>query len=120
MSQLVAWALLALGIAHCAYGLVKFKSPLIEAAAAGFVGQFKAPEARRAAFWFVIFGPLLVLTGHTSVHAVAVGDLALLKIVGIYLLILSLVGVAAYPKSPFWGGVLLSPLLIAAGYGWLL
>lgn len=98
-------------------GLYKFKLPLAEATTAGFVGQFKVPEIRRTAFWFVIFGPLVMLAGHTSIHAVAVGDLELLKVVGIYMLITSVVGVAAHPKSPFLVSLLVSPLLIAAGYG---
>jgi membrane glycosyltransferase len=44
----------------------------------------------------------------------------LLRIVGIYTLVSSVVGVIAFPKSPFWALLLLSPLLIAAGYGLLL
>jgi uncharacterized membrane protein HdeD (DUF308 family) len=119
MSTIVAWVLLALGITHIAYGLVKFKVPLAEALAGGIIGQFKAPEIRRTAFWFLMCGPLLILSGHVAVHAVAVGDLALLKVVGIYTLVSSAIGVAVFPKSPFWASLLLSPLLIAAGYGLL-
>ncbi len=119
MSLVVAWALFVLGIGHIEYGLIKFKAPLFEAASAGFIGQFMASELRRTAFWFVIFGPLLMLAGHTAIHAVAVSDLALLKILGAYALIISVIGVAAFPKSPFWVALLLSPLLIAAGYGLL-
>ncbi len=117
MSNVVAWALFALGIAHIAFGLVRYKVPLAEATSAGFVGQFKAPEIRRTAFWFLIVGPLTVLAGHTAVHAVAVGDLALLRVVGTYALITAVIGVAAFPKSPFLALLIISPLLIAAGYG---
>jgi hypothetical protein len=119
MAATIAWALLALGVAHIAYGLVKFKVPLAEAAAAGIIGQFKAPEIRRTAFWFLMCGPLLILSGHVAVHAVAVGDFALLRIVGVYLLISSAAGVIVFPKSPLWALLLLSPALIAAGYGLL-
>jgi hypothetical protein len=119
MSNAVAWALFALGIAHIAFGLVKFKAPLAEAASAGFVGQFMAPELRRTAFWFVILGPLVMLAGHAAVHAVEVGDLALLRIVGIYGFFTSVVGVVAVPKSPFWAVLVVSGLLLAAGCGFL-
>ena len=117
MSSIVAWALFALGIAHIAFGLVRFKTPLAEAASAGFVGQFKTPEIRRTAFWFLIAGPLTVLAGHTAIHAVAVGDLALLRVIGTYALITAVIGAAAFPKSPFLALLVISPLLIAAGYG---
>ena len=117
MANLVAWFMFALGVAHILYGLVKFKVAVAEAISAGFIGQFKAPEARRTAFWFLIFGPMLMLAGHVGVHAVAAGDLPLLKILGIYASITSLIGVAALPKSPFWVALIASPLLVAAGYG---
>ncbi|MBC7957740.1 MAG: hypothetical protein H7Y33_17965 [Cytophagales bacterium] len=119
MSNLIAWLLFLLGVAHIAYGLAKFKVPLSEVMAAGFVDQFKASELRRTAFWFVAFGPLLMLAGHAAIHAVAIGDLGLLKIIGGYALFISLVGVAAFPRSPFLASLIVSPLLIAAGFGWL-
>ena len=119
MSNTVAWLLFFLGIAHVAYGSVKFKSPLSEVMAAGFFGQFKVSEVRRTAFWFIIFGPLLMLAGHTAIHAVAIGASGLLTIIGSYVLFTSLIGVAAFPKSPFLASLIVSPLLIAAGYGWL-
>lgn len=117
MTNAVAWFMFALGIGHIVFGLVKFKTPLVEAVSAGFVGQFKAPEVRRTTFWFLIFGPLLMLAGHVAIHAVGVGDLALLKIVGFYAFITALIGVAAFPKSPFWGALFASPVFVAAGYG---
>lgn len=119
MPNTVAWLLFSLGVAHIAYGLVKFRAPLWEAVAAGFVDQFKATELRRTAFWFVAVGPLMMLAGHVAIHAVSVGDLGLLKVIGGYMLFISLVGVAAFPKSPFLAGLIVSPWLIAVGYGWL-
>lgn len=119
MPSVVAWLLFCLGVAHVVYGLVKFRVPLSQAVAAGFVGQFKAPELRRTAFWFVIFGPLLMLAGHAAIHAVSVGDMGLLKLIGGYLLFISLLGVAAFPKSPFLASLIVSPLLIAVGCGYL-
>ena len=117
MANIAAWFIFALGIGHIIYGLVKFRSPLAAAVSAGFVGQFEASEIRCTAFWFVMFGLLLTLTGQTAVHAVASGDLALLKVIGFYALITSVIGVSAFPKSPFWAPLFVSPLVIAAGYG---
>ncbi|MDP3816150.1 DUF6463 family protein [Pseudomonas sp.] len=48
-----------------------------------------------------------------------VGDLALLRIVGLYVLMISIICVIAVPKSGFWATLLVAPLIIAAGYGWL-
>jgi Family of unknown function (DUF6463) len=119
MINAVAWFMFALGMAHIIFGLIKFKSPVADAISAGFIGKFYAPEVRRTAFWFLIFGPLFMLAGHVAIHAVAVGDLALLKILGIYSFATALVGVAALPKSPFWAALVASPFLIATGYGLL-
>lgn len=119
MAHTVAWLLVVLGLGHLAYGARKFREPLRAAWAGGYVGQFAATAERRTAFWFMIFGPLLVLAGHAALHAVAVGDLALLTIVGSYLLVTGVLGAAAFPKSPFWAALPAGPLLIAAGCGWL-
>lgn len=119
MPTVVAWTLFVLGVAHIPFGIIKFKTSFAEAVSAGFVNQFRAHEVRRTALWFTILGPLLMLAGHTAIHAVAAGDLELLKIVGIYVLITSIICVIAVPKSGFWSTLLVSPLLIAAGYGWL-
>ncbi|HCX82239.1 MAG: hypothetical protein A3E00_14300 [Curvibacter sp. RIFCSPHIGHO2_12_FULL_63_18] len=119
MAHTAAWFLVLLGLGHIAYGLRKYHAPLRAAWAGGFIGQFGATEERRTAFWFLILGPLLVLAGHAALHAVATGDLALLKIVGGYLLFTGVLGAAAFPKSPFWAALPTGPLLIATGYGWL-
>jgi len=119
MSVVVAWALFILGVAHIVFGLVRFKAPVAEAVAAGFIGQFKVPEARRTAFWFLMCGPLLMLAGQIAIHAVAVSDLSLLKVIGAYMFVVSVVGVTAFPKSPLWAPLVLSPMFVAAGYGLL-
>lgn len=117
MSSTVAWLLFVLGAAHIAHGAIKFKTPLTDAVRAGFVGRFGMPEARRTAFWFVMFGPLLMLAGHVSIHAAAAGDVQLVRIVGAYLLGLTIVGVLALPKSPFLAGLAVAILLLASSYG---
>jgi uncharacterized membrane protein len=117
VALILAWTLFALGFGHIAYGFVKFRAPLKAFFAAGYVGQFSTPEVRRSAFWFVIFGPLLMLAGHVAVHAVEMHDMSLLRLVGTYMLIMSTIGVFAYPRSPFLAGMMVSPLLLAASCG---
>jgi hypothetical protein len=119
MTTTLAWLLFALGIAHIGYAFVKFRTPLLEGISAGVVGQFGSPEVRRTAFWFAMFGPLLMLAGQVAVHAAATGDLSLYRLVGLYLLAVSIVGVVVIPKSPFLLGTLISALIVAAGYGFI-
>ncbi len=118
LASISSWALVVLGVGHIAFGLVKFRRPLLDAASAGFVGQFSAPEVRRSAFWFVLLGLPLVLAGHVAVRASGTGDLALLGIIGGYVFATSIIGFAAFPKSPFSAALLVSVLLMMAGRGY--
>ena len=117
LASLSAWALVALGLAHIGFGVVKFKAPLLQAVSSGVVGKFASPEVHRTAFWFILFGLPLVLAGHVAVRAAGTADLVLLRIVGGYVCAASLLGVAAFPKSPFWASLVVSVLLVLAGYG---
>ncbi len=117
MANFISWALFALGVAHIGFGLVRFRIALADACAAGFIGQFKEPEIRRSAFWFLMSGPLLMATGQVAVHAVAMSDLWPLKVIGAYLFVSCGLGVAAFPKSPLWAPWVLSVFFILAGYG---
>ena len=119
MAIIAAWILIILGLGHAVVGIVTFKKPLVEAVSAGFVGQFVGHRDRHAAFWFMIFGPLLVMGGHLAIYAVNTADARLLRIIGFYLLVIAAVGCLALPKSPFWAGLVSSAVLICAGYGWL-
>ncbi len=117
MGVVVAWCLFALGVAHLLFGLVRYRQPLAQAVGAGFIGQFAATEARRTAFWFLIFALPVMLAGQLALRAAGNGDLATLRLIGGYLLAIALIGVAAFPKSPFWGALLLAPLLLVVGHG---
>lgn len=119
MTTTLAWLLFALGVGHLGYAFFKFKEPLLAGISAGIVGQFGFPEVRRTAFWFTVFGPLLMFAGQVAVHAASTGDVALYRLVGFYLLAISAVGMLALPKSPFLVGLLISALIVAAGYGFL-
>jgi hypothetical protein len=117
MAVIAAWILVALGVGHTVVGLVAFKKPLGEAIRAGFVGQFMGYPDRQTAFWFMIFGALLVMGGHMAVHAANAVDRDLLKIIGLYLLAISAVGSLVEPASPFWAGLVSALILVGAGYG---
>lgn len=119
MANAASWFMFFLGIGHIIFGLVRYRGPVADAVTAGFVGKFAAPEVRRTAFWFLIFGPLLMLAGQVGVHAVAQSDLVLLRLLGTYAFITAMLGAAAFPKSPFWVPLVVAPVLIAVGYGWL-
>ena len=119
MLSAAAWLLFGLGIGHTVTGLVWFRRQFSDAVRAGVVGQFQGLPPRRLAFWFTVFGPLLALAGHVALHAANAGDRGLLRIVGFYVLAIGMAGAAALPRSPFWAALLLSPVLIAGGWGWL-
>jgi len=117
MAATTAWLLFVLGVGHVVYAFVKFREPLLSGVAAGVVvGQFSSPEVRRTAFWFVMFGPLLMLAGQVAIYAVGIADLRLLRLVGVNLLVVSAVGLVALPRSPFLAGALVSALIVAASY----
>ena len=116
MKTKLAWLLFALGIGHVGYAFAKFGAPLLEGLAAGVIGQFGAPEIRRTAFWFTMFGPLLMFAGQVAVYAASKSDLHLYRLVGFYLLAVSAIGVIVIPASPFLVGLVISALIVAAGY----
>ncbi|MCR5883821.1 DUF6463 family protein [Rhizobacter sp. J219] len=118
MPKFSAWALLVLGIIHIVFGVLRFKEPLLGALSGGFFGQFAEPELRRTAFWFLMCGVTLVLAGHLAIRAVAAGDLKALRVMGTYLLASSVVGIAAFPRSPLWMALVLSLLLLASSVRW--
>jgi len=119
MLQIAAWLLFILGITHVVFGIIRFKAPISAAVAEGFVGKFAGNDTRRLAFWFIIIGPMVAFAGQVALHAIAGGDLGLIRMIGLYLLGTGLVGVLAFPASPLWAVLVLAPVFIAVGYGWL-
>ncbi|MBJ7311450.1 DUF6463 family protein [Rugamonas sp. CCM 8940] len=114
-----AWAVLALGVGHILMGLLRFRQAFLETLRDGLVGQFHHNDTRRVGFWFTIFGPLLMLVGHLAVNAARAGDLHLFSIIGGYLIPIALLGVIAWPRSPFWAALIVGGVLLAVGQGWL-
>lgn len=119
MLIVATWCLLALGVAHTIYGLVRFKQPVTEALREGGIGKFQSIDSRRLSFWFILFGPMLMMAGQVAIRATYLNDLSLVAIIGVYVLIISSVGILALPKSPFWAGLLLSLAILAGACGWI-
>lgn len=118
MVLIAAWTLAVLGVVHIFTGLIMFRQPIREALKEGAFGKFQGIDSRRLAFWFTIFGVLVMGLGHAAILAVTAENLSLLKIIGFYMLALSVIGALAQPRSPFWIALALSPIFIGAGYGW--
>ncbi|OYU70788.1 MAG: hypothetical protein CFE28_12765 [Alphaproteobacteria bacterium PA2] len=118
MVMLAAKYLIWLGLVHIGFGLTRYRGILLAALREGFTGRFAESDERRAAFWFLMAGPLTSLTGLGAVAA-ARGDQGLILTMGICLLLTCGVGVLAFPKSPLW--TILPPALIfiAGGLGFV-
>ena len=113
------WSLVVLGVLHVVMGFVRFRHSFAAVLREGVIDKFKENDARRVAFWFTILGPLLIAVGHIGVRAANASDFEVIKIIGIYLFVTSVLGVISFPKSPLWAPLILSLVLLAGGYGWL-
>jgi len=117
MALSASWFLIILGVFHLLVGAITFKADLVNVFKSGLINQFSATETRRLIFWFLIAGLFVILIGCAGLHAAAISDVYFFKITGINLLIISIFGVLAVPKSPFWGLLIASALFIVYGYG---
>lgn len=119
MANFISWFLVVFAILHLLVGVIRFRPAFVEAVKSGFVGQFSTLELRKTAFWFMISGLLVMLIGHLGIQAASQGDLRFFKTTGIYLFVVSMLGISAVPKSPFWGLLLASLGCLACGFEWV-
>jgi hypothetical protein len=119
VSSVAAASLVVLGVLHVLYGLIRFRAPLAEAIAEGFVGRFMVSDTRRLAFWFILVGPLLSLIGWLALGVVRTGDVGALRTIGGALFAASTIGVVAFPKSPLWVVLPISMVFVAASLRWV-
>ena len=119
MLLIAAQSLIALGVLHVVFGLIRFRAPVREAIAEGFIGRFMKNDTSRLAFWFILVGPLLSLIGQLSLRAIELGDMSSIRTIGLYLFGAAAIGVIAFPKSPLWALVPPSAIFMAAGFGWI-
>ncbi len=124
-----AWAgwlglfFIATALGHALVGVAVFHEALAAIARDGFVNAVH-PQLlerggvpyfdREAAFWFILYTPILVLIGLVTRRALEVRDVVLLRFVGWTLLATGGVGAVAMPVSGFWIVVALGWLVLRA------
>lgn len=110
MMFLAAQYLIVIGIAHIAFGLIRYRHILVAALREGWAGCFAHSDKRLVAFWFIAAGPLISLIGALLRHAALSDDHAMAFPSGVVLAILAVVGIVDFPKSPRWA--LLPPAIM--------
>jgi uncharacterized membrane protein len=124
-----AWAgwlalfFIATALGHALVGIAVFHEALAAIVRDGFVNGVH-PQLlergvvpyfdREAAFWFILYTPILVLIGLVTRRALEVRDVVLLRFVGWTLLATGGVGAVAMPISGFWIVVALGWLVLRA------
>jgi uncharacterized membrane protein len=117
----VLFAVTAVG--HAVIGLAIFRDPLAAIVRDGFVNGVEPALLERgllpyfdreAAFWFMLYAPILLLIGLVARRAVEMGDAVMLRLVGWTLLVTGALGALAMPISGFWIVLLLGGLMLRA------
>ena len=116
MNRLSGHLLMVTAMGHTAVGILLFRDPLAAMLNDGFFNAIRPHFDRMAAFWFLLFSPVLFLLGQITNYAVGRSDAHLIRLVGFYLLGIGIIGVAALPLSGFWILIALTPLLLRAAY----
>src|SRR5206468_1204151 len=110
-------------VAHALVGLAIFHDPLLTIARDGFVNGVEpqllarglSPHFdRQAAFWFMLYAPILLMIGLVTGRAVEKQDAVVLRLVGWTMLFTGGAGVLALPISGFWILLVLGGLVLRA------
>ena len=114
MSGVAGPLMMVTAAGHALVGAILFAEPLSAIASEGVINSIQPPMYsaqphfdRIAAFWFLLFSPVLFLFGQIINHAVSQRDTRSLRLVGWYLVGIGIVGAAILPVSGNW---LLLPL----------
>jgi hypothetical protein len=111
LDRWVGRLLMATALGHAVVGLVLFHAPLADIVRDGVVGAIGPRGSggaltlafdREAAFWFLLFSPMLFLVGQITSRAAEAGDGPLLRLVGWSLVGNGIVGVVLMPISGHW------------------
>jgi hypothetical protein len=101
MRKHVGMMMIATGILHTLVGLWFLRQPLLDILGAGTWMSVTGDRSREAAFWFIMFGVVLMMFGQFVRWALArTGTLP--ASLGWSLLGLGVLGVAFMPDSGFW------------------
>ena len=114
MGRHVGRLLIGVGAGHLVVGAILFHAPLAAIFHDGFVNTVPlgADFDRQAAFWFLFATPVTFLLGHLTNRAVARQDAPFVRVVGLNLLGMGIVGAAVMPVSGFWLLLALAPLFL--------
>ena len=122
MDRVIGPLLVVTGIGHALVGAVLFSDPLAAIMDAGFINAIEPPSYadephfdRIAAFWFLVFSPILVLLGQLTSRAVRRSDAHTLYVIACHLLAIGIVGVVVLPVSGNWFLIVLGALILQAG-----
>ena len=113
MRHPIGTSLIAIGVLHVVYALVRYHGPLIEIVGNGLIGGAETPD-QFGAFWFLIAGPLMLLAGVAARSQEAAGLQPGARFGGV-LLGSAVLGAAVFPVSGFW--LLLVPGILALRSG---
>ncbi len=94
-------AVVATGVLHLATGLVAFGPPLLGMIGDGLVNTIGADVERNNAWWFLVAGGFLVITGLTIRWALRTAG-QLPAVLGWGMILISALGVVVAPASGFW------------------
>src|SRR5439155_841181 len=107
----LAFFFMLTAVAHALVGLAIFHDPLVAIARDGFVNGVEpqllarglpAYFDREAAFWFMLYAPVLLMVGLVTGRAIEKQDVVVLRLVGWTMLFTGGAGVVALPVSGFW------------------
>lgn len=112
----VGIAVFVTGLIHLGFGVLAFPDPLREIVDAGLVRGIGGDVERNLAWWFLVAGGFLVVTGLTIRWAVRVAG-RLPRSLGWGLVVISVLGVLLAPASGFWLVLVEGVLLLVADRG---
>jgi hypothetical protein len=121
MNRLSGRLLMVTAVGHALVGVVLFRQSLAAILADGLVNAIQPPFYaaephfdRIAAFWFLLFSPVLFLLGQITNRAVERKDSSILGLVGWNLLGIGLVGSVVLPVSGNWVLIALAAIVLRA------
>ena len=116
MIKISGYILIALGIGHTVVGIVKYRPAIVAWIRDGFFNAATGHTDRLLAFWFLMFGAMLLLLGQITLYAARTNDLYLLHVLSWHVVCIGVVGASVLPRSPFWVAVVLAPLMLWVVY----
>jgi hypothetical protein len=121
MSKLTGRLLMATAVGHAFVGVVLFRDSIAAIVDDGFVNAVQPPFYagephfdRIAAFWFLLFSPVLFLLGQITNRAIERRDAPTLKLVGWNLMGIGVFGSVVLPISGNWILIALAAIVLRA------